>query len=134
MGGFHYLLAYLDDESYRRRILTQLNKGERCHSLARVLFHGQRGELRQRYRHGQEDQLGALGLVLNCVVLWNTHYLDAAVRHLESYGQTIRPEDVARLSPFIHRHLNVLGRFLFAVPEEVARGERNERRGDERGA
>ncbi len=36
-----YLLAYLDDASYRRRILTQLNCGEARHSLARVLFHGQ---------------------------------------------------------------------------------------------
>ncbi|MEV6157833.1 hypothetical protein AB0L53_46600 [Nonomuraea sp. NPDC052129] len=23
-----------------------------------------------------EDQLGALGLVLNCVTLWNTFYMD----------------------------------------------------------
>ena len=87
-----YLLAYLDDESYRRRILVQLNKGERRHSLARAIFHGQRGELRQRYRQGQEDQLGALGLVLNCVVLWNTRYLDAAVQHLTQEGQVIDPE------------------------------------------
>ncbi len=28
-----------------------------------------RGELRQRYKEGQEDQIGALGLVLNVVVL-----------------------------------------------------------------
>jgi TnpA family transposase len=55
-----YLLAYIDDEAYRRRILTQLNRGEGRHSLARAIFHGQRGELRQRYREGQEDQLGAL--------------------------------------------------------------------------
>jgi hypothetical protein len=33
-----------------------------------VIFHGRRGELRQRYREGQEDQLGALGLVVNLVV------------------------------------------------------------------
>jgi hypothetical protein len=44
-------------------ILTQLNRGEGRHSVARAVFHGQRGELRQRYREGQEDQLGALGLV-----------------------------------------------------------------------
>jgi hypothetical protein len=31
-------------------------------------------ELRQRYRAGQEDQLGALGLVLNAV-FWNTRYM-----------------------------------------------------------
>lgn len=56
-----YLLAYIGDEAYRRRILTQVNRGEDRHQLARVVFHGKRGELRQRYREGQEDQLGALG-------------------------------------------------------------------------
>lgn len=33
-------------------------------------------------------------------------------------------EDVARLSPFIHeQHINQLGRYSFAVPEAVTRGE-----------
>ena len=40
------LLKYLDDEAYRRRILNQLNRGESRHSVARAIFHGQRGELR----------------------------------------------------------------------------------------
>lgn len=31
-----YLLAYIDDEAYRRRILNQLNRGEGRHQLARV--------------------------------------------------------------------------------------------------
>jgi TnpA family transposase len=66
-----YMLRYIDDEAYRRRILTQLNRGEGRHELARIIFHGKRGELRQRYREGQEDQLGALGLVVNAVILWN---------------------------------------------------------------
>ena len=77
-----YLLSYLDDETYRRRILTQLNRGESRQGVARAIFHGQRGEVRQRYREGQEDQLGALGLVVNVVVLWNTLYMDAALAHL----------------------------------------------------
>ena len=67
-----YMLRFIDDETYRRRILVQLNRGESRHLLARTIFHGKRGELRQRYREGQEDQLGALGLVVNLVVLWNT--------------------------------------------------------------
>ena len=33
-----YMLAYVDDEHYRRRILTQLNRGENRHSLARAVF------------------------------------------------------------------------------------------------
>lgn len=74
-----HTLAHLDDESRRRATLLQLNRGEGRHSLARAMFHGNRGELRQRYRESQEDQLDALGLVLNTVVLWNTLYLDAAL-------------------------------------------------------
>lgn len=35
-----FLLAYVDDEAYRRRILVQLNRGEARHRLARAVFHG----------------------------------------------------------------------------------------------
>ena len=31
--------------------------------------------------------------------------------------------DLARLSPLSHKHFNMLGRYHFAVPEEVLRGE-----------
>ena len=118
-----YLLAYIDDEAYRRRILTQLNRGEGRHQLARAVFHGKRGELRQRYREGQEDQLGALGLVVNAIILWNTIYIDAALDQLRAEGFDMRDEDVARLSPLAHEHVNMLGRYAFTLPEPVARGE-----------
>ena len=81
-----HILTYIDDESGRRRILFQLNRHEERHKLARAVFHGQRGELRQRYREGQEDQLGALGLVVNMIVLWNTIYMDAALKQLKAGG------------------------------------------------
>jgi TnpA family transposase len=118
-----YLLPYLDDETYRRRILTQLNRGEGRHSLSRVVLHGQRGEIRQKYREGQEDQLGALGLMVNVIVLWNTCYMDAAVSKIQSAGAEIKPEDLARLSPLGYRHINMLGRYSFALPEAIGRGE-----------
>jgi Tn3 transposase DDE domain len=118
-----YLLAYIDNEACRRRILNQLNRGEGRHQLARVVFHGKRGELRQRYREGQEDQLGALGLVVNAIILWNTIYMDAALDQLRAEGFDVRDADVARLSPLGHEHINMLGRYAFTLPEPVARGE-----------
>ena len=117
-----YLLAYIDDETYRRRILVQLNRGESRHSLARATFHGQKGELRQRYREGQEDQLGALGLVVNVLVLWNTRYLGVALEQVRAEGAVVKPEDVARLSPLSYDHSNLLGRYTFALAEPLARG------------
>ena len=116
------MLAYIDDESYRRRILTQLNRGEARHSVARAVFHGQRGELRQRYREGQEDQLGALGLVVNVIVLWNTLYMEAALHHLRAEALPVHPSDVAHLSPLVHRHINFQGRYAFALADAIAQG------------
>ncbi len=116
-------MTYIGDEWQRRSILQQLNRGEGRHSLARVVFHGKRGELRQRYREGQEEQLGALGLVVNLIVLWNTLYMDAALAQLAQEGHPVEDEDVARLSPLIYDHINMLGRYSFAIPEAVIRGE-----------
>ena len=79
--------------------------------------------MRQRYREGQEDQLGALGLVVNAIVLWNTIYMDAALEQLRAEGFDVRDDDVARLSPLAHQHINMLGRYTFTLPDPVARGE-----------
>ena len=118
-----HTLTYIDDEAKRRGTLSQLNRGEGRHSVARAVFHGKRGESRQHYREGQEDQLGALGLVLNMIVLWNTVYMEAALGQLHRNGYPVRDEDVARLSPLLHEHINMLGRYSFSVPEAVAKGE-----------
>ena len=114
-----YLLNYIDDEDYRRRILTQLNRGESRHAVARTFCHGQRGEIRKRYREGQEDQFGSLGLVTNAVVLWNIIYMQAALEHVERQGETLKDEDIARLSPLSHKHVNMLGHYSFTLAEQV---------------
>lgn len=119
-----HVLSYIDDQHYRRRIQTQLNRGEGRHGVARHVFHGQRGELRQRYRQGQEDQLGVLGLVVNMVVLWNTWYLQETIDQLRVQGQTVLTEDVEYLAPLRFQHINVHGTYHFALPESVAQGQR----------
>ena len=89
----------------------------------RIVFHGKRGELRQRYREGQEDQLSAVGLVVNVIVLWNTVYMDAALNQLRTGGFDVRDDDISRLSPLGFDHINMLGRYAFTLPDTVARGE-----------
>lgn len=104
----------------RQRTNNQQRQG---HGLARAVFHGRRGEVRQRYREGQEDQLSALGLVVNVIVLWNTIYMNAAVERLRGGGDVeVLDEDLARLSPLEHRNVNFLGQYSFAFSEAVAKG------------
>lgn len=47
-------------------------KRESRYAVARAICYGQKGETRKRYTDSQEEQLGALGLVTNAVVLWMT--------------------------------------------------------------
>ncbi len=72
--------------------------------------------MRWRYREGMEDQLGALGLVLNTTVLWNTIYMDKARAQRQAAGQPISDEILACLIPLIHDHLNFSGRYPFDRP------------------
>jgi TnpA family transposase len=65
-----HILSYIDiDETYRRDIKGIRNLQEGRHALARKICHGKKGELYHRYERGLENQLGSLGLVLNCVTL-----------------------------------------------------------------
>ena len=47
----------------------------------------------------------------------------AALEQLRVEGFPVRAEDVVRLSPLIHDHINLLGRYAFSLPEAVQRGE-----------
>lgn len=118
-----WLATYFDDELLRRRVGTQKNRQEARHSLARRIFHGQKGELRQRYREGQEDQLSALGLLVNVCVLWNTVYTARALEAIRAEGKRVLAADIARLSPLGSDHLRFLGRYNFSLPEPVRNGQ-----------
>jgi len=117
-----HVLAYVDAESYRRAIKRMRNLQEGRHGLGKYVFHGRRGELREPYHAGMEDQLGALGLVINCITLWNTVYLDTILDQLRADGFPVLDADVARLSPYMYAHINVHGHYTFTAPD--LRGDR----------
>lgn len=118
-----FLLSWVDDITYRRRVLTQLTRIEHRHRLAGAIRFGRKGKLYEQYREGQEDELNTLGLVLNMVVLWTTRYMDAAINYLKQTGFEVRDEDMERLSPLVSHHINFVGKYNFSLPDEVKRGE-----------
>jgi len=118
-----HVLDYIDDPERRRRILIQLNRQEYRHQLARRICHGNRGELTKGYREGQEETLGALGLMLNVIAFWNATYMQATIDTMKAEGHAIDLEFLARVSLQVHGHINFLGRYAFMLPEAVARGE-----------
>jgi hypothetical protein len=106
-----HVLEYAHDPAYRRIIHHLLSRGERRNSLARDVFHGQRGQLRRHYQVGQENQLDSLGIMVNVIVLWQTVYTQAALDHLAASRYPLDPADVARLTPLGHPTINLDGRY-----------------------
>ena len=70
-----------------------------------------------------EDQLGALELVVNALVLWNTRYLQQALEQRQETEGVLNPDDMARLSPLLHEYVNMLGHYDFTLPEAIAAGQ-----------
>lgn len=104
-----FLLEYLADAEKRREVLVQLNRGEEWHRLARAVFVGQGGELRQRYVVGQENRLKGLNLVVSAIVLWNTWQMEQAIERLGEAGKAISDADLEHVWPTMTAHLE-LGR------------------------
>jgi len=121
-----YILRFIDDNEYRRHILGQLNKGESRHSVFRAIYHGKKGEVYKHYKEDQEDQLNSLSLVTNDIVVWNTVYIQEAIKLLRARGEIINEEDVAKLSPLLSKHINILGKYSFVLPESVRDGKLRE--------
>ncbi len=48
--------------------------------------------------------------------------MDAALTSLRQ-EQSVNQEDVARLSPLGHSHINMLGRYHFSLPLAIMQGE-----------
>ena len=69
------------------------------------------------YYEGMEDQLSALGLVLNCVVLWNTGYSNRALDQLREKDYPVLDTDAERLSAFIRGHIGIDGHYAFHLPD-----------------
>jgi TnpA family transposase len=88
-----FLLDYIQNIELRKRIHADLNKGEARNALARAVLFNRLGELRDRTYENQQHRASGLNLVVAAIALWNTVYLERAIRALQerSYVCDQRP-------------------------------------------
>jgi len=119
-----FILDYISDKSMRRRIQRGLNKGEATNALARALFFGKRGELRERELQDQLQRASALNILINALSVWNTAYLQKAIDHLKASGDSVNDDLLKHIAPLGWEHVNLLGEYTFdlrgtQVPNEL---------------
>jgi TnpA family transposase len=105
-----YLCDYLSNPVFRVEILDLLNQGEAVHSLQRAIHNGT-----ITAKHGRTtEQLGAISgaltLLANIVMAWNTHRMQAVIDR----APNDHPDEVlSRLAPIGHKHINMRGIITF---------------------
>lgn len=109
-----HLLRLFDNPEFCRQIESQSALHEGRQRLAKRICHAVDGPYPE-YLPGLEEQLGALGLVLNAVALFNTIYIQMIVDKLRAQGHTVLDTDIAQLSPLLFAHINMYGRFHFEL-------------------
>ncbi|PHB04928.1 DDE transposase [Bacillus wiedmannii] len=114
-----FILNYISDESLRRKIQRGLNKGEAMNGLARAIFFGKQGELRERTIQHQLQRASALNIIINAISIWNTLHLTKAVEY-QKQSDSFNEELLHHMSPLGWEHINLLGEYHFNSAKMVS--------------
>jgi hypothetical protein len=94
----------------RIEILDLLNQGEAVHSLQRAVYNGMITAKHGRTMEELGAISGALALLANIVMAWNTHHLQLAI----DQAPGAYPDEVLKdIAPISYKHINLRGILTF---------------------
>ena len=117
-----YLCDYFTLPEFRRPLHHVLERGESVHALQRQICTQPLPSKRGRNADELIATSGALTLVTNCVMAWNTQRLQRAVER-ESGRTTPRfsIDALKHIGPVGHRHINFRGTYRFPIDRYAGR-------------
>ena len=77
--------------------------------ITRAVFFNRLGELRDRTYENQQHRASGLNLVVAAIAVWNTVYLQRAIRALQERRYVCDQQLLAHLSPLKWEHINLTG-------------------------
>jgi Tn3 transposase DDE domain len=105
------------------RVHVGLNKGEAKNALAKAVFFNRLGEMRDRSFENQRYRASGLNLVVAAIILWNTVYLERAIRCLKEHGLSSDENLLQHLSPLGWEHINLTGDYVWRQNKRVEHGK-----------
>lgn len=111
-----FMLDWLDDADLRRRTNSNLSKGEaRARSPVPSSQPAQRlSELCDRNFGKRRDRASGLNLIVSAIILWNTGYLDRAIRHSRDRGIDVPDTLLAHIAPLGWEQIRLTGDYLWS--------------------
>lgn len=113
-----YLCDYFGVADFRNGILDLQNQGEAVHSLQRAIHSGRITAKWGRTPHQMTAISGALTLLTNIVMAWNTARIQA---YLDANADGIPDKVASKVAPIGHAHVNMRGTMSFRIGEAKKR-------------
>ena len=89
------------------------NKGESRNALARAVFFNRSGEIRDSSYQQQAYRASGLALITSAIVLWNTVYMERAVKSIVDRGDKFDSDWCRYLSPLGWEHIGLTGDYIW---------------------
>ena len=105
-------LSYAISPTLQADVIKQNTKTEHSNQLQDQLFFGNKGIIRQNDPLDIYTRLLCLRLLVNAVILYNTAWLQAAVKSYRGIGVAIPDDLLAHVWPTATAHINLLGYFI----------------------
>ena len=112
-----YLCDYFSKPEFRRSLRRTLNHGESIHQLQRTIRAGAIAPKRARGKDEQVAISGALSLLANLVMAWNTQRLQQVVDRMVREGGRPDLDALGQIGPVATSHINFRGVLHFPVTE-----------------
>ncbi|WP_189009443.1 Tn3 family transposase [Deinococcus roseus] len=91
---------------------AEFEQGELLHELRRAAYLHGRGEVRDRSLRAQSKRASGLNVLTTMIAVWNTVYLQEAIKQLRLEGEIIPDELIERLSPLNFEHIIFSGDYV----------------------
>jgi TnpA family transposase len=122
LWGSVYLADYVAQPPFRRSVNRLLVRGESVHQLERVIHSGPIRSDRARRRDEKVLISGALTLLTNAVIAYNTWKLHQVLERRKESGREVpSPEILAHIAPIAFRHINFHGVYRFPIERYLDR-------------
>lgn len=98
--------------------------------LARAVFFGKSGNLREKDLHDQLQRASCLNILLNIVVIWNTVYLSKAIEFKRGKGE-LDESLLSHISPLNWNHIQLYGKYSFNAEASLGTNQYRQLRVDQ---
>jgi hypothetical protein len=97
-----------------------LNRGEAVNALKRAIYSGRVAPMQARRNDEMQAVAGALSLLANIIMAWNTSQMQAALDHWPRRQRVVPQELIGRIAPTRLEGINLRGVFRFPVERYAA--------------